>query len=446
MSGGEIKSSDTGSEEEAQQSLPFDFPGDESEAVSAGDAEGDKNASSSKGGASGLSSAGVGSSPAGIDGMEGADVAVVKKAGAEEEKGKEGEKVIAPDKAVDASVSKIGAVKEEKGKGEEEKKSVEKVSRQESDRKRKEGSAGASNVTVLSTSRHPARNAKASASSQSAGNAKGAKVETPEKPPKGVASSGKVASKAEGKSGSPPAGVHRLTGKKRRGSSDKIQGSFLPGQLLRNAREDANLSVAQIHMATRIKEEFIRALESGDFDALPSPVFAEAYIKRLCALYEMDSEEPVELFRKHCHGKSEGHSVPDEVLEGIGKGMQINRQEEARVRRIVKVLAVFAAIAIGAVFVLMKVFPSKTGGDVDASGETVQTSAENTSSGSAVSGSMPEDGGGSSVLEKDSTSSFSAGSPSVETAEEPVTSETLEVFLVEEPFSMTEMSLPENGE
>ncbi len=193
-------------------------------------------------------------------------------------------------------------------------------------------------------------------------------------------------------------------------SSSKTQGSFLPGQILQAARKDADLSLDQVHMATKIKKNAIQALEDGDVEALPSQVFAEAYIKRICALYAIDSEEPVELFRKHYQMEKGKHMVPGEVLQDIQSGTQVNMKEEERVRRMVKIVLASVLVTSLLALAIVKLFPW-------------------------ASNSKVEEGTGEDIA-----------SGMVESPQDTVaTTKALEVFLLKEPsLNMTKLSVPDH--
>ena len=57
---------------------------------------------------------------------------------------------------------------------------------------------------------------------------------------------------------------------------------------LRQAREQAGIEFKEACMATRITEEFLEALESGDFQKLPGMVFGRGFIRSLWRLYRLD--------------------------------------------------------------------------------------------------------------------------------------------------------------
>ncbi len=68
------------------------------------------------------------------------------------------------------------------------------------------------------------------------------------------------------------------------------------GQLLRQARESKELSLADVEAETRIRQRYLNALESGDWDELPNPVAARGFLRRYAAFLGLDPEDLVAQF------------------------------------------------------------------------------------------------------------------------------------------------------
>lgn len=66
--------------------------------------------------------------------------------------------------------------------------------------------------------------------------------------------------------------------------------SEIPGKL-RAAREAAGLTVEDISARTKIKVQFIRAMEQGSFDHLPGEFFARSFLKNYAAEVGLSPEE-----------------------------------------------------------------------------------------------------------------------------------------------------------
>lgn len=175
-----------------------------------------------------------------------------------------------------------------------------------------------------------------------------------------------------------------------------------PGEILQEARVRKDLSLDQVAQATKIKKAYIEALETGDHSNLPAPVFVEAYIKNLCNLYDISSRQVMEGLVRQKPGKV----VPGELLHHIEEGKQVNFEEEAKVNKIFKTVAIVILILALTIFIAIKLAsPAK----VDETQKTPDVA-------------KPEPTG---------------------QVEPKITSEDLEIFLYHQPFTMTEMKLPE---
>ena len=59
------------------------------------------------------------------------------------------------------------------------------------------------------------------------------------------------------------------------------------GQLLRETREKRGLTFDDVSNALFIKEEAIKAIEAGDWDNLPHPVYVKGYVTQYAAFLHM---------------------------------------------------------------------------------------------------------------------------------------------------------------
>lgn len=67
------------------------------------------------------------------------------------------------------------------------------------------------------------------------------------------------------------------------------------GNYLRELRTRRGLSIHDVASETKIKPYYLEALEEENFSDLPQLVYVLAYVKKLCSLYELDSEAAAEL-------------------------------------------------------------------------------------------------------------------------------------------------------
>ncbi len=63
------------------------------------------------------------------------------------------------------------------------------------------------------------------------------------------------------------------------------------GQLLRQTREAQELSLADVEEQTRIRQRYLNALESGDWDDMPNDVVARGFLRTYTRLLGLDEDE-----------------------------------------------------------------------------------------------------------------------------------------------------------
>ncbi len=118
------------------------------------------------------------------------------------------------------------------------------------------------------------------------------------------------------------------------------------GQYLRELRERNHLSVDEIAETTRISRNYVEALEAEDFDRLPPLAYVLAYVKTLCALYQVPAERIAEVtaeLREH---------LSPELPEDISKSVIDREESEEDIRRIRQLTVILAAAAVLLVVVL----------------------------------------------------------------------------------------------
>jgi len=72
------------------------------------------------------------------------------------------------------------------------------------------------------------------------------------------------------------------------------------GEIFKAARVKAGFSIEQISSSTRILENFIRALEEGNFSALPGPVFGRGFIRSIYKNIRVDSVDILKAYDEAC--------------------------------------------------------------------------------------------------------------------------------------------------
>jgi cytoskeletal protein RodZ len=68
------------------------------------------------------------------------------------------------------------------------------------------------------------------------------------------------------------------------------------GQRLREARERKGVSLAEVEVATRIRQRYLVALEEGDYEKLPPGVYVRGFLRSLSAYLNLDATELIALY------------------------------------------------------------------------------------------------------------------------------------------------------
>jgi cytoskeletal protein RodZ len=66
---------------------------------------------------------------------------------------------------------------------------------------------------------------------------------------------------------------------------------------LRTARTDAGIDIATAEYATKIRSKYLRALESGDWAALPEETSAKSFLRTYADYLGLDGRAMVEVFK-----------------------------------------------------------------------------------------------------------------------------------------------------
>ena len=73
----------------------------------------------------------------------------------------------------------------------------------------------------------------------------------------------------------------------------------LPGQLIRQARQQRGLDLAQLSEKTRLTEHVLDAVERNDFDTMGEPVYARGYYRKCAEALSLNSVALVEAYEQH---------------------------------------------------------------------------------------------------------------------------------------------------
>ncbi len=91
------------------------------------------------------------------------------------------------------------------------------------------------------------------------------------------------------------------------------------GEILRTSREQHGLSIAELTKLTRIRPEYLEALEENHFERLPAAVFVKGYIKNYSMLFGFDPKPVLALLRRDFKESAVGTLVPREFMKPVLK-------------------------------------------------------------------------------------------------------------------------------
>lgn len=94
------------------------------------------------------------------------------------------------------------------------------------------------------------------------------------------------------------------------------------GEILREEREYHRLSLEALAKRTRIRQEYLQALERNEFQALPAAAFVKGYIKTYGQIFGFDSQPLLALLRRDFKESAKGKLVPREFIKPVLKKRQ----------------------------------------------------------------------------------------------------------------------------
>lgn len=80
------------------------------------------------------------------------------------------------------------------------------------------------------------------------------------------------------------------------------------GRSLRLAREDLGISIEELAEVTRIDPKYLLAMERGDFDLLPGPVYIRSYLRTYAIYVDLDPRQIIRLYQERKQAESESLS------------------------------------------------------------------------------------------------------------------------------------------
>lgn len=155
------------------------------------------------------------------------------------------------------------------------------------------------------------------------------------------------------------------------------------GQILSEAREECGLTTMDLAKITRIPHGSIIALEEGNFDSLPAPVFVRGFIRAYCREVDVDPTEVLEQYDAHLHETQ--LSLDEEGPSNLGPllfvGSDVPAQPSHRGLQISHVLLLLLALATFIIAYVTAGLPSSNAADT---AQVDQASTEQTTTTTAT--------------------------------------------------------------
>ena len=87
------------------------------------------------------------------------------------------------------------------------------------------------------------------------------------------------------------------------------------GELLRQARENAKLSLSEVALSTKINPKILASIENGDMTHLPAKTFLKGFVRSYALYLKMDADEVMKVFQAETGPASAPTLNPDQPKE-----------------------------------------------------------------------------------------------------------------------------------
>lgn len=86
------------------------------------------------------------------------------------------------------------------------------------------------------------------------------------------------------------------------------------GKEFQEERKRQNLTLTEISRATKIREEFLSAIERGDHKKLPSPAYAYGFVRNYAKFLGLSVEKSLALFRREFNAEKSLEVLPKSLI------------------------------------------------------------------------------------------------------------------------------------
>ena len=104
-----------------------------------------------------------------------------------------------------------------------------------------------------------------------------------------------------------------------------------------------NFTIDEIAEETKIRPDYLTALEAEDFGSLPQPVYVLGYVRKLCTLYHVDAKRADEIT---CGLRA---LLEYEIPEDISKSVidhEISEENERKIRQLILIMVAAVVLVV----------------------------------------------------------------------------------------------------
>jgi len=125
------------------------------------------------------------------------------------------------------------------------------------------------------------------------------------------------------------------------------------GNTLRETRVRKGLTIKDVEAATKIRAKYLEALEEDDFEVLPGPTYAKAFLRTYATYLKLDADDLVDSYsRSHSPRRDETGGARGETVRHSQSRSMAERQKR-KTRRTQRGLALLGVLAVIAVVLLV---------------------------------------------------------------------------------------------
>ncbi len=118
------------------------------------------------------------------------------------------------------------------------------------------------------------------------------------------------------------------------------------GEFFKQVRETKGLSVEEVALKTRIRADFVRAIEDGNYAKLPDQVFARGFVRSYARSLGLDEEDAIQRFVQSAGAYYEKQHERERLK-------QVQEEEDRRKRSSRKAVGLAIVVAVGLLVALL---------------------------------------------------------------------------------------------